>query len=441
MTSQRHKGSRLGPRDGGAERRLPDRRRGALLLVGAALASVGGVSPAGAAVSTVGGTCGFHVGTPLVTGALGTFGFEFPAFPADPHQDCSVTVTGSAAIRPVSGPAYTNVADNGGSATFTLHFTGGPLPPAIVWVWTPHCADPTSPGVVTLTIDGQSATSAVQPAQSCLTDYGGRSSLTFATVDPSSFPWYAVGLASTADNLGYWGVTAAAGVHGLGGAVTPATLVSSTAPVVGTAADPTGGVWVVASDGGVFALDGAPFFGSMGGVPLDAPVVGMAATPDGGGYWLVAGDGGVFAFGDADFQGSMGGKPLNAAVVGIAAPDAGGYWLVAGDGGVFAFGDAAFHGSMGGEPLERTGGRHRGGRRRGLLAGRLRRGRVRAGRRTVRGLRRRTGPRGTRLRHLAVPDGCRLPAARRGRRGVRLRRRRILRSRPPAVTDRVRWIT
>ena len=37
----------------------------------------------------------------------------------------------------------------------------------------------------------------------------------------------------------------------------------------------------------------------MGGRPLNAPVVGIAATPDGGGYWEVASDGGIFAFGDA----------------------------------------------------------------------------------------------------------------------------------------------
>ena len=48
----------------------------------------------------------------------------------------------------------------------------------------------------------------------------------------------------------------------------------------------------------------------MGGTPLNAPVVGIAATTDGGGYWLVAADGGVFNFGDAGFFGSMGGQPL-----------------------------------------------------------------------------------------------------------------------------------
>lgn len=112
------------------------------------------------------------------------------------------------------------------------------------------------------------------------------------------------------------------------------------------------GAWEVAYDGGVFTFCGAPFYGSLGGMHLNAPVVGIAATPDRNGYWLVAADGGVFTFGDARFYGSMGGHPLNKPVVGIAAtPDGKGYWLVASDGGVFAFGDAAFEGSMAGKPL------------------------------------------------------------------------------------------
>ncbi|MGA3148936.1 MAG: protease pro-enzyme activation domain-containing protein, partial [Acidimicrobiales bacterium] len=51
------------------------------------------------------------------------------------------------------------------------------------------------------------------------------------------------------------------------------------------------GYWLVASDGGIFAFGAAGFYGSTGGTPLNRPVVGMAATPDGKGYWLVASDG------------------------------------------------------------------------------------------------------------------------------------------------------
>ncbi|MGH9093466.1 MAG: IPT/TIG domain-containing protein, partial [Acidimicrobiales bacterium] len=112
------------------------------------------------------------------------------------------------------------------------------------------------------------------------------------------------------------------------------------------------GYWTVASDGGIFAFGGAPFYGSMGGKSLNQPIVGMAATPTGGGYWEVARDGGIFAFGDAPFYGSMGGKPLDQPIVGMApTPTGGGYWEVASDGGVFAFGDAPFYGSTGGRHL------------------------------------------------------------------------------------------
>ncbi|MFC0082372.1 hypothetical protein ACFFRE_09485, partial [Aciditerrimonas ferrireducens] len=48
-------------------------------------------------------------------------------------------------------------------------------------------------------------------------------------------------------------------------------------------------------------------------------IVGMAATPNGGGYWLVAADGGIFSFGNAPFEGSMGGVALDKPLVGMAA--------------------------------------------------------------------------------------------------------------------------
>jgi hypothetical protein len=90
------------------------------------------------------------------------------------------------------------------------------------------------------------------------------------------------------------------------------------------------------------------FFGSMGGTPLNKPIVGMAATPTGNGYWLVASDGGVFSFGDAVFHGSTGSIRLNKPIVAMAGtPTGAGYWFVASDGGIFAFGDAAFFGSAG----------------------------------------------------------------------------------------------
>ena len=112
---------------------------------------------------------------------------------------------------------------------------------------------------------------------------------------------------------------------------------------------------MVGSDGGVFASGDAGFYGSTGGLHLNKPVVGMAATPDGKGYWFVASDGGIFAYGAPGFYGSAGSLPPQQAHRGHGghASTAMGYWLVASDGGIFAYGDAQFHGSTGSLPLNK----------------------------------------------------------------------------------------
>jgi SpoIID/LytB domain protein len=150
---------------------------------------------------------------------------------------------------------------------------------------------------------------------------------------------------------GYWAVGADGGIFSFG----DARFFGSTgglplnSPVLGLAATSTGnGYWLVASDGGIFSFGDAKFYGSTGGIRLNRPVVGMATTVPGQGYWLVASDGGIFSFGDARFFGSTGSIKLNKPVVGMApTPSGQGYWLVASDGGIFAFGDARFFGSTG----------------------------------------------------------------------------------------------
>jgi hypothetical protein len=120
-------------------------------------------------------------------------------------------------------------------------------------------------------------------------------------------------------------------------------------PIVGMAVMPGGdGYYLVASDGGIFSFGSAQFYGSTGSMHLNQPIVGMAITPDGAGYWLVASDGGIFSYGDAQFYGSTGSIKLNKPVVGMAStPDGKGYYLVASDGGIFNYGDAVFQGSTG----------------------------------------------------------------------------------------------
>ncbi|WP_298344860.1 G1 family glutamic endopeptidase [Ferrimicrobium sp.] len=185
-----------------------------------------------------------------------------------------------------------------------------------------------------------------------------------------------VGAAPTPDGGGYWIVTKSGHVYAYGDAkyygdtyTDGLTGLSGSkplnAPIVGIAADPSGGgYWLVASDGGVFNFGNAPFLGStytygvtglLGAKPLNAPITAIVSTSSGEGYWLIAKDGGVFDFGNAPFLGSTytygltglsGSKPLNAPIIGaIATPSGNGYYMVGADGGVFDFGDAKFSGS------------------------------------------------------------------------------------------------
>ncbi len=85
-----------------------------------------------------------------------------------------------------------------------------------------------------------------------------------------------------------------------GGSGTGGTVVGRFPNAVGSKQNPGGpGYWVVASDGGVAAFEGASFYGSMGGKTLNAPMVDLVPTPDRAGYWLIGADGGLFAFGAA----------------------------------------------------------------------------------------------------------------------------------------------
>ena len=148
---------------------------------------------------------------------------------------------------------------------------------------------------------------------------------------------------------GYWEAGPSGAVHGFGIATKFGSLAHVNFPIVGGASTPSHkGLWLVATDGGIFSFGDAHFFGSTGGKHLNKPVVGMTSTSTGKGYWLVASDGGIFTFGDARFHGSTGSMRLNRPIVGMAATPTGkGYWLVASDGGIFTFGDAKFHGSTG----------------------------------------------------------------------------------------------
>ena len=157
-----------------------------------------------------------------------------------------------------------------------------------------------------------------------------------------------VGAAPTSNGRGMWLAGADGGVFALGRARFrgAAAGLGLNEPITGICSSTSDGYWLTGRDGGVFAFGDAPFLGAARTHRPNAPVVSMAAHPDGKGYWQVSSDGGVFAFGSAGFHGSLGAIRLAAPIVDLAPTASGdGYWLLGADGGVFAFGDAAFLGS------------------------------------------------------------------------------------------------
>ena len=61
------------------------------------------------------------------------------------------------------------------------------------------------------------------------------------------------------------------------------------------------------AQGDVAAFGGATCYGALTGTHLNQPIVGMAVDRNTGGYWLVASDGGIFAF-NAPVPGFDGGQ-------------------------------------------------------------------------------------------------------------------------------------
>ena len=172
---------------------------------------------------------------------------------------------------------------------------------------------------------------------------------------------------------------------------------------------------------------GAAYDGDTLEVPLAKPIVGGAADPRGG-YWLVASDGGVFSFGNAPFWGSTGGIAAQQADRRHGG-DAGRRRLLAGRlrrrhlrlrrRAVLGL-DGEHHA----QPADRRHGGH--GERERLLAGRLRRRHLRLRRRAVLGLDGEHPPEPARRRHGGHPRRRRLLVRRLRRRHLHLRRRAVL---------------
>jgi hypothetical protein len=155
--------------------------------------------------------------------------------------------------------------------------------------------------------------------------------------------------------------------HGLTGrAILPPTPTSS-AELIDIAHGPGGGLAILDSEGGIF---GDLFKGSLSGVPLNSPLVGMAEKSDGTGYWIVDQAGDIYSFGGAQFYGSSPGLfPVSGisqvgdgyliwdsygdvlgfgSLTGLAAfgYQYAGYWMIDDHGTVYGFGGAANWGSV-----------------------------------------------------------------------------------------------
>jgi hypothetical protein len=131
-----------------------------------------------------------------------------------------------------------------------------------------------------------------------------------------------VAFAPTADDRGYRLVASDGGVFTYGDAQYFGSLGSAhlSSPITGiTDNRSSGGYWLVTGSGQIYSFESA-FFGPSTPLNPARPVVAVTSTSSGAGYRLAALDGGVFTYGDARYFGSIGGRPQGAPVVGIAGP-------------------------------------------------------------------------------------------------------------------------
>lgn len=160
-----------------------------------------------------------------------------------------------------------------------------------------------------------------------------------------------VSVTPTVDGHGYWLLGADGGVFAFGDARFYGAPTAGVAVTLLLATPDARGYMALPANGDAPLTEGdatVPAGRVAGPMSMDALVAGGAITSDGDGYWEVGSDGGVFAVGDAGFYGSLPGVGVTPAapIVAMArTPDGAGYWLVGADGGVFTFGDAGFYGS------------------------------------------------------------------------------------------------
>ena len=154
----------------------------------------------------------------------------------------------------------------------------------------------------------------------------------------------AVDIVATADGSGYWIVLASGTAIKFGGEFRtlspPVELVS---PAVGLFGVPSGlGMWLLSEDGGIFALAGAEYLGSLPAIGIaEAPAVAMLVTQSDHGYAIVDELGSVFGFGDfighGEYNASENCSPNTVSAAIMVGPS--GHQVLTSDGRVAGIGD------------------------------------------------------------------------------------------------------
>jgi hypothetical protein len=137
-----------------------------------------------------------------------------------------------------------------------------------------------------------------------------------------------IDLAPTPTGHGYWLLGRDGGIFSFGDARFFGSAADAIETFTAIVVSPSGaGYWLVAENGDVRHFGDADDVGTLAGTRLNAPVTAAAVAPSGG-LWLLGADGGVFSMGAAPFFGGASvAAGYEAVALVVAGTDGPGYWI------------------------------------------------------------------------------------------------------------------